>query len=259
MKKYYYLLSVFGFTLVLSILFLMLNVGISLSDTLELTDGTMVEGKYMGGTQNSIRFHVGGETKTYAIKDVLALTIDSSMAAAGAPAQPQQQQQAVVAPVAVTVPPGTFLLVRMTQAVDSSRHGVGHRFTAKLETDLVVNNQVAVKRETNVYGRLSESKQAGRVAGKSELTLELTGIMINNQIKPVVTSEVKAVSSQGSGRSTLRRTAVGAGVGAVFGGSKGAKRGAAVGAGVSILTKGSSINIPAGTLLEYRLAAPFTP
>ncbi len=257
MKKYYYLLSVLGFTLVLSILFLMLNVGISLSDTLELTDGTMVEGKYMGGTQNSIRFHVGGGTKTYAITDVLALTIDSSMAAAGAPAQPQQP--AAVAPVAVTVPPGTFLLVRMTQAVDSSRHAAGHRFTAKLEADLVVNNQVAVKRESNIYGRLSESKQAGRVAGKSELTLELTGIMINGQIKPVVTSEVKAVSSQGSGRSTLRKTAVGAGVGAAFGGSKGAKRGAAVGAGVSILTKGPSINIPADTLLEYRLAAPFTP
>jgi len=260
MKKYYYLLSVFGFTLVLSILLLMLNVGISLSDTLELTDGKMVEGKYMGGTQNSIRFHVGGGTKTYAITDVLALTIDSSIAAAGAPAQPQQQQQqAAVSPVAVTVPPGTFLLVRMTQAVDSSRHAAGHRFTAKLEADLVVNNQVAVKRESNVYGRLSEAKQAGRVAGKSELTLELTGIMINGQIKPVVTSEVKAVSSQGSGGSTLRRTAVGAGIGAAFGGSKGAKRGAAVGAGVSILTKGPSINIPADTLLEYRLAAPFTP
>ena len=251
--------QLFGFTVVLAILLLLVNAGTSLSDTLELTDGTMVEGKYMGGTQNSFRFQVGDHTYTYAVTDVLALTIDSSTAAAGAPTQQQTQQVSAPAAAAVTVPAGTFVLVRMTQAVDSSRHKAGHRFTAQLEADLVANNQVAAKRGSNVYGRLTESKQAGRVAGKSEMTLELTGIMVNNQIKPVVTSEVKAVSAQGSGRSTVRRTAVAAGVGAAFGGSKGARRGAAVGAGVSVLSQGSTINIPADTLLEYRLAAPFTP
>jgi hypothetical protein len=31
-----------------------------------------------------------------------------------------------------------------------------------------------------------------------------------------------------------------------------------VGAGVTVLTKGPGVNIPADTLLDYRLAAPFT-
>jgi len=232
---------------------LLVCAGPSFADTLELRDGSIVEGKYMGGTQNSIRFQTGGQTRTYSTADVLALTIDSPAAGAGAPAQ----QPAAAAAAVVTVPAGTFVLVRMTQAVDSSRHSVGHRFTAVLEADLVAGNQVAAQRGSNVYGRLTEAKQAGRVAGKSELTLELTGIMINNQIKPVVTSEVKAAASQGSGRSTARRTAGGAVIGGAIGGSKGARRGAAVGAGVSVLTKGPSVNIPADTLLDFRLAAPF--
>lgn len=227
-----------------------------LADTIELQDGTIIEGKYMGGTQNSIRFQVEGQTKSFATKDVLALFIHQSAVVSGAPAEPQQAPAA--APQVVTVPAGTFILVRMTQAVDSSRHRVGHKFTAKLEADLVANNQVAAERGSNVYGRLTEAKQAGRVVGKSELTLELTGIMVNNQIKPVVTSEVKAVSSQGSGRSTARRTAGGAVIGGAIGGKDGARTGAGIGAGVSILTRGSSINIPSGTLLEFRLASPFT-
>ncbi|MEE8551936.1 MAG: hypothetical protein V3S72_01420, partial [Desulfobacterales bacterium] len=36
---------------------------------------------------------------------------------------------------AVTVPAGTHLMVRMTDTVNSSAHGEGHRFTAKLEGD----------------------------------------------------------------------------------------------------------------------------
>ena len=35
------------------------------------------------------------------------------------------------------------------------------------------------------------------------------------------------------------------------------KTGAAVGLGASILTSGNSINIPSGTLLEFRLGQPF--
>jgi hypothetical protein len=38
-----------------------------------------------------------------------------------------------------------------------------------------------------------------------------------------------------------------------------AKTGAAIGIGVSAVTKGEQINIPAGTLLEFRLKAPVTP
>ena len=228
------------------------------ADIIELDDGLAMEGTFVGGTRTSIRFEVDGHIQNFPLNGVFSIIIDPTIPR-GTGQQAAAQPAPVPATATVTVPAGTMLLVRMVDAVDSSRHGVGHRFTALLEADLVASGQVVANRGSNVYGRLTDASQAGNVAGKSELTLELTGIMIDNQIRPVLTSEVQAVSSQGSGGSTARRTATGALVGGAFGGRKGARRGTAVGVGVSVLTSGASVNIPADTLLEYRLAQPFTP
>ena len=106
---------------------------------------------------------------------------------------------------------------------------------------------------------MTQAQQAGRVAGKSELTIAFTGLMINNQIKPIRTSEIKAVAESGQGKNTVGKTARGAAIGGLIDGKDGAKTGAKVGVGASLLTKGGKINIPANTLLEVRLAEPFTP
>jgi hypothetical protein len=158
-----------------------------------------------------------------------------------------------------TAPAGTHLLVQMTQPVNSRQHSAGHQFTAVLEGDLVVNGAVVAPHGTRFFGRLIQAKQAGRVVGKSEMTIELTQILINNQRRPIQTSNVQAVASSGSGRDTAGKTLRGAAVGGIIGGRSGAGTGAKVGAGLSVLTRGQSINIPAGTLLDFTLAAPFTP
>ena len=94
----------------------------------------------------------------------------------------------------VTVPAGTHLMVQMTTAVNSRQHGVGHRFTAQLEGDLVANDgTVVAPHGSQVYGRLAQARQAGRLVGRSELTLELNQILINNQRKPILTSAVQAL------------------------------------------------------------------
>ena len=72
---------------------------------------------------------------------------------------------------------------------------------------------------------------------------------------PIKTSPVQAVSD-GTAKKTIGKTARMAAIGGLINGSDGAKDGAKVGAGLSLLTSGSSINIPAGTLLEFSLAAP---
>jgi hypothetical protein len=159
----------------------------------------------------------------------------------------------------VTAPAGTHLMVQMTQTINSRQHSVGQQFTAVLEGDMVVNGTVIAPHGTRVYGRLIQAKQAGRVAGRSAMTIELTQMLINNQRKPIQTSNVQAVASSGSARNTAGRTARGAAAGGIIGGRNGARTGAKVGAGVSVLTRGKSINIPAGTLLDFTLAAPFTP
>jgi hypothetical protein len=159
----------------------------------------------------------------------------------------------------VIVPAGTTFMVRTREALDTGRHRAGHKFTAVLEGDLVANGTVAAPRGSTVYGELTEAKQAGRLAGKSEMTITFTGLMINNQIRPMQTGAVQAVSESGSGRDTVGKVAGGAIIGGLIDGKSGARTGAKVGGGVAVLTRGASINIPAGTLLEVPLAAPFTP
>ena len=159
----------------------------------------------------------------------------------------------------VTVPAGTHLMIKMTQTINSRQHSAGHKFTAVLEGALAANNTVVAPHGTKVYGQLIQAKQAGRVRGRSQMTIELIHMLINNQRKPIQTSNVQAVASSGSAGNTVGKTARGAAVGGLIGGSSGARTGAKVGVGASVLTRGSSINIPTGTLLDFTLAAPFTP
>ncbi|MBE9543040.1 MAG: hypothetical protein IMF02_00990 [Proteobacteria bacterium] len=62
-------------------------------------------------------------------------------------------------------------MVRTKEPLDSSRHKAGHKFTAMLEADLAVGKTVVASRRSNIYGELTQAKQAGRVVGKSELTI----------------------------------------------------------------------------------------
>jgi hypothetical protein len=87
------------------------------------------------------------------------------------------------------------------------------------------------------------------------LVLELTDIMINNQLFPLVTDQL---GYEGERSGTLKKVALGAATGGVIDGSEGAGKGAAVGAGVAVLTKGRQIEIPAGAILEFRTVQPLT-
>src|SRR5258708_33643627 len=61
------------------------------ADTLELKDGRVLKGKYLGGTQAVLRFEINGEVQTFNTTDAVALTFTgaagrSAPAAALAPA-----------------------------------------------------------------------------------------------------------------------------------------------------------------------------
>jgi len=173
--------------------------------------------------------------------------------------------QASSAPTKVTVPAGTRILVRMTDSVDSSKQQVGHRFTASLETNLQADDVVAASRGATVYGRLVNAESAGRMSGGSNLTLELTDIVINGTAYPLMTSTYE-VRAEGKGKKTARRIGGGAGLGALIGGIAGGGTGAAIGAvagagagtAVSAASEGKQVSVPSESLLEFRLAQPLT-
>src|SRR5437899_11662214 len=60
-------------------------VTIAAADTLELKDGRVLEGRYLGGTQAVLRFQVEGNIQTFNVNDVVALTFTHNSGAAAPP------------------------------------------------------------------------------------------------------------------------------------------------------------------------------
>lgn len=241
------------------------------ADVLELRSGELLSGTYMGGTQSSIRFEVAGSLRVVATTEILALSFDlrpapaqkapPAAAPAPAPAAPTAAAPAAAAAApkapatGVTVPAGTPLSVRLKDSLDSNRHSNGHRFTAVLEGNLVVGGTTVARKGSPVYGELVGKKKSGRLRGKSEFTVRLTAVSIDGTIVPITSSGCQVVT-ENTAKRTAGTVARGAAIGGLAKGSKGAKNGAKWGAGAAILTAGNSIFIPAGTLLEFSLAAP---
>jgi len=254
--------------------------GAAAADTLELKDGRVLQGKYLGGTQATLRFEINGEVQAFSTNDVVALTFTrgtsqpQAVAPPSAPAAPAAPVAAVqpnnMAPPqsydgsgSATIPAGQSLLVRMIDGVDSSKNHVGDIFHASLETDLNVNGQLIARKGTDVYGRLATAEAAGKFAGKSELQLELTRMVIDGHDYPLISSDYN-VQGKGRGGDTAKKVGGGAVLGAIIGGIAGGGKGAAIGAAagggagatVQILTHGQQVKVPSETLLEFRLQQP---
>jgi hypothetical protein len=244
-------------------------VGAAAADTLELKDGRVLQGRYLGGTQAVLRFEANGDIQTFNVTDIVALTFTGYNGAAapvaGAAQVVPRSASASAAGGMVTIPAGESLLVRMIDGVDSSKNHVGDIFHASLETDLTVNGVLVARKGTDVYGRLAEAKEAGHIKGSSELQLELTRMVIDGHDYPVVSSDY-TLQGKGRGKNTAEKVgggaALGAIIGAIAGGGKGAAIGAGVGAGaggaVQVLTRGQQVKVPSETLLEFRLQQPAT-
>ena len=227
-----------------------LAANLSFADTLELSDGTILEGDFVGSSNGIIMFQTGADLEAYPEDKVVAVYLSSGVETAMAANENKDLSQ-------VTIPAGTRLIIRMTDTVDSSRHGTGHRFRGQLEGALVVDGVSVIPRNSIVHGRIANAKQGGRVAGSSELSMEFTDIMIDDQLFPIATGNLSAQTKNEAGR-TIGRTARAAAIGGLIDGSKGARTGAKVGAGASLLTRGGQINIPRGTILETTLSTPLT-
>jgi hypothetical protein len=179
-------------------------------------------------------------------------------AAAPAPAAPPE-------PVTkrVQIPSGSRLTIQMIDSVDSEVHKTGQVFRASLDEPLMHEDDVVVPRGADVYVKLIESKSAGRMAGRSELRLELVRMVVNGRSYLLDSTEYEQAGAS-RGKQTATRVgigaAAGAAIGAIAGGGKGAAIGAAAGAGtgtaVQVFTKGQQVRIPSETRLEFHLEAP---
>jgi len=264
---------------------------IASADVLMLKDGEAITGEFQGADRSTVSFTVNGQTHSYAISDINSITFASAPAQTGeARREPelkrrnevsdaQEQGSGALSPdpsadmspapystpktVGVTVHAGSVITVRMIDPVDSSEDQMGQTYRASLDEPLEVDGQTVVPRGADVSVKLISKEEAGRLTGRSEVSLILTNITVEGRKYEISSSEVTE-SGSSRGKQTATRAGVGAvigaAIGALAGGGKGAAIGAATGAGagtaVQIATHGDRVKIPAETRLDFTLAQP---
>ena len=248
---------------------LFLTVLIARADSLELKNGSLINGRFLGGTEREISFQVGSSVQKFTRTDIVSIKFESDTAVSDTSRNPagirlneSESRERTVGQTAVnvTIPAGTHIEVRTIDGIDSTQNQVGDRFEASLEEPLTVDGNVVVEKGAGVFGRLAESKESGTFTGRSQLRLELTGIIVKGQTLPLVTGEYE-LSGKSRGASTAKRTAGGAAVGSIIGALAGGGEGAAIGAGIGAgvgagsetVTKGDQVRVPSETLIDFTL------
>jgi hypothetical protein len=273
-----------------------LSGSVAFGDQIILKSGREYSGKFVRGDSNVVEFRILGRVESFKTEEVAQIVFKepdlvtppsgrtvTSTPEAVAPARPAQPERALTnqdgrfqtsgrqatsdpsTGATVTLPAGTSLTIRMSETVDTDRNRVGDSFLATLEEPLMLGSQVIIPRGAEVRGAIAYAKESGRVAGQSELILELTELRYNGRSYTLQTSDYSEVgASRGKRTATAAggTAALGAIIGAIAGGGKGAAigaaSGAAVGTGVAVMTKGQTLKVPVETVLDFKLQKSLT-
>ncbi len=174
---------------------------------------------------------------------------------------------------------GTHVLLRLTNPVNTKRTTPGDRIYLETAVPVFVNGRLIIPVGSYVSGTVTDSKRAGRVKGKSSLTLEYDSLTLRSGTSRDLRSRPDSVDSRGNldksegtitgdskkggdaGR-VAQTTAAGTGVGAVAGGAAGhlgmgagigAAGGAVAGLASVLGTRGPDVVLPAGTTMDMVL------
>jgi hypothetical protein len=252
--------------------------GIALADTVTLKSGRVVNGNYLGGTPRQVRVDIEGRTETFDVSEVGKIEFGGSEPAPAAEAPPRQQGtpapilrpdpaetagEAASSRSTVELPAGTNFVIRMIDGVDSERNRVGQTFQASLDEPILLNGETVVARGADVVVKLVDAKQSGKLAGRSQLTLDLVSVKVNGRMMDINTQTVSQASSSRGARTAKAAggtAALGAIIGGIAGGGKGAAigagAGAAAGVGAEVLTNGQRVKIPSETRLTFVTDTP---
>jgi hypothetical protein len=165
--------------------------------------------------------------------------------------------------LAVTVPAGSMLRIRINRGLDSNHIQPGAAFDGTVLTDVVAGGAVAIPRGATVQGTVVDAKKAGVFKGQGELSLQINSVTLGGNVYPLPT---QVWQREGKDKTVgTVNSALGMGVlGALIGGAAGGGAGAAVGAGVggaagvagSAATPRGQIIIPPESVLNFTTAQP---
>jgi hypothetical protein len=165
--------------------------------------------------------------------------------------------------VAVVVPAGTTLTVRLGEALGSKISSPGQSFTATLASPVAVGGETVIPAGAEARGTVTDAKALGRFKGGAVLQIKLNSINVNGVEHSIDTSAITR-SAKGKGKRTAVLTGGGAGVGALIGGLAGGGKGAAIGAlagagaggAGSAFTGNKDVVLPAESAVSFKLEAP---
>ena len=225
---------------------------------------------------------LGGETESLLVYDSLSQTgvlqtrppeqTGPAQPAAASPSKPSETPEYVVEP-------GTRLLLRLTNSVNTKYSVAGDRVYLETAVPVFVNGRLVIPRGSYVSGTVLESRKAGRVKGKSELSLRFESLTLPNGVTRNLRSLPGSVDTRGNldrtegkiegegnkggdARTVGATTAAGAGVGTLAGAASGhygmgagigAAAGAAAGLAGVLGSRGPDVVLPQGTTMELVL------
>ena len=221
-----------------------------------------------GQAQRVVSVDKNGTTTTTVVQPpaagqkMVALTTTTVPPVAGSPIPAPSDPTISAVPLKVSIPAGTDLSIRIDQriSVKSSRSGDG--FTGEIvDPVLASDNRVLLPKGTQVTGVVDASHRRGHFKGRSFLSLRLTSLTMNGAEYPLDTRDL-ARTKKGKGKRSAAIIGGGAGLGMLVGGLASGGAGLAVGglvgggAGTAVagLTGNRDLDIPAESILKFRLA-----
>jgi len=236
--------------------------------TVLMQDGTKVTGTVEASSASEITL-AGDDniTRTIPMNQVKSITYSGeagggSKASGGGQSNPAASQAKII-----ELPAGTEIPVLSDETIDSSRAAEGQGFAAEVRKDVLdTSGDVGIPRGSSAQLVILSASKGGRIRGASDLSLTLGSVTVGGQRYEVDAGNLQRVGKSGVGanKRTAEFTGGGAGIGAIIGAIAGGGKGAAIGAGAGagagaltqILTKGKAVQVPAESVLTFKLDRP---
>jgi hypothetical protein len=190
-------------------------------------------------------------------------------------ARPSDTSKVAQSPVAnqdYIVPAGTKVPLRLQNGISTKTARVGDSVYAQTQFPIAIDGKMMIPAGTYVQGKISKITRPGRVKGRAEVlfnftkliypsgyTVSLPGSVDMLDSEKASTKDAEGTIQQSGEKGKDVRTVAGTGAsGALIGAAVGGGKGAGIGGGIggatglaaTMLTRGSDVHLPAGTVVE---------
>ncbi len=164
----------------------------------------------------------------------------------------------------LTIPAGTPLSIRLTDAINTGKTPEGASFEGALAEAVAVGGTVVAPVGSRVSGKVTHVVSSGRLNRPAELSLMLTSLTPEGGNPIDISTNSWVAKGESHKKRNLEMIGGGGGVGAIIGAIAGGKKGAAIGGavgagagtGAAAYTGKKEIALAPETKLSFELAAP---